>query len=121
MREDVAAHVFEHELADARDLHGTVAQSQFEDHDQHRKQGGQLAKQREVFRRDRTVDHDFRQVRHHHRDAAHHHHDREDADHACHVRLEIDADAEDVMQVDLLLKFLILAERIAFCHDDPPF
>ena len=121
MREDVATHVFEHELADACDLHGAVAQSQLEDHDQRREQGGQLAKQREILRRNRTVDHDLRQIRHHDRDTAHHHHNREDADHASLVRLEIDADAEDVMQVDLLLKFLILAERIAFCHDDPPF
>ncbi|MEI2659339.1 MAG: hypothetical protein V9G11_04655 [Bifidobacterium adolescentis] len=49
----VAAHVFKHELADARDFHGTVAQTEFVNHDEHRQQCRQLAKQREVFRRNR--------------------------------------------------------------------
>ena len=38
VRKQVAAHVFKHELADARDFHSTVAQTEFVNDDEHRQQ-----------------------------------------------------------------------------------
>ena len=117
VRKQVAAHVFKHELADARDFHSTVAQTEFVNDDEHRQQCHQLAKQRKVFRRNDTVDHDFRQIRFHDVDAAHCRHDDEDPDHAGHVRFQVDADAREVTHIDLLFKVFIVTEGVALCHD----
>ena len=116
MREDIAAHVLEHELADARDRHRAVAQPELVQHDQRGEDHGEDAELAEVLVRDRLVDHDLGQVRHGDDDAAHRDDDDENARHLCHIRFEIFADAQDVPEVDLLLEFLILAVCIALCH-----
>lgn len=116
MREDIAAHVLEHELADARDRHRAVAQPELVQHDQRGEDHGEDAELAEVLVRDRLVDHDLGQVRHGDGDAAHRDDDDENARHLCHIRFDIFADASDVVEVDGLLQLLILAECIALCH-----
>lgn len=89
MREDIAAHVLEHELADARDRHRAVAQPELVQHDQRGEDHGEDAELAEVLVRDRLVDHDLGQVRHGDDDAAHRDDDDENARHLCHIRFEI--------------------------------
>jgi len=80
MREQVATHVFEHKLADARDLHGTVAQAELVDDDQHAHRHDKQAQRPQILMRYHLVDHDFGQIRHRHGDAAHHHDDAQNTD-----------------------------------------
>ena len=80
MREQVATHVFEHKLADARDLHGTVAQAELVDDDQHAHRHDKQAQRPQILMRYHLVDHDFGQIRHRHGDAAHHHDDTQNTD-----------------------------------------
>ncbi len=97
MREQIAAHVLEHQLADARDLHGTVAQAELVNHDQHGQKARQFAEQCEVLRRNRAVDHNLHQIRLDHLDATHRHDDGEDAQHLRHIRFQVDADTENIV------------------------
>ena len=114
--EDVAAHVLEHQLAHARDRHRAIPQAELEYDDRRQEHTAQDQQSGHISGRDDLVDHDLGHVRDGHGDAAHEDHDGQDAEHVGLVGLQIGADAQDVLEVDLLLERLVLAVGIALCH-----
>ena len=122
MREQIAAHVLQDQLAHAGDLERAVAQRDLVEHAQHEHDHDEPCQQRVVPVRQHVVDDHFGQVRHGHRDAAHRDHDGRYSREPPAMRAQVSAYSAQIMEIDALLELFVFAVRVALCHTgSPPF